>query len=276
MIIGLIHKGSGLGDQLFSYIATRVRAADLGVDFGFVGREFFKGKEFMQLDWGKPATTLDYSDGIFVENPWHIEEPAGKIIVQSINKPFVCNKPYFDPDFDFIEDGTIIDGYGAQDTRYFGHRLDEIREWLKIREAVKGMEGNDNTCIINFRGGEFKAVPELYLGSDYWDEAIRAFVTLHPNRAFRFEVHTDDPEAAVEVFDPILGEDRYFVYRNIEINWRAIRYAKHLIISNSAFAIIPALLNENVKEVIAPKYWNRRNIGRWDWPMNYYKKFTYV
>ena len=40
MIIGIISPGSGLGDQLFSYIATRVRAADLGVDFGFVGKEF--------------------------------------------------------------------------------------------------------------------------------------------------------------------------------------------------------------------------------------------
>ena len=46
MIIGIIHPGSGLGDSLFSYIATRVRAADLGVDFGFVGKEFFKGYDF--------------------------------------------------------------------------------------------------------------------------------------------------------------------------------------------------------------------------------------
>jgi hypothetical protein len=36
------------------------------------------------------------------------------------------------------------------------------------------------------------------------------------------------------------------------MNWKSIRWAKHLIISNSAFAILPALLNENVKEVVAP------------------------
>lgn len=259
MIIGIIHKGSGLGDQLFSYIATRVRAADLGVDYGFVGKEFFKGTSFMNLDWGKDLV-LDYA----------VNETTGAVDILSSNfkervKHFVLNKPYYDPEFNFIPDGSIIDGYGAQDIRYFEHRLDEVREWLRVEPI-----DTESLCIINFRGGEYKGVSELYLPEQYWDEAIKIIVKKIGYSPVSFQVHTDDSDEAKRVFpqsEPI---------RDIALNWRSIRYAKHLIISNSAFAILPALLNENVKEVIAPKYWAGRNVGEWRRPGNYYSKFTYI
>ena len=54
MIHGLIHPGSGLGNQLHRYVATRVLALDKGYDFGMVAPELFKGKDFMDLDIGKP------------------------------------------------------------------------------------------------------------------------------------------------------------------------------------------------------------------------------
>ena len=260
MLIGILHPGSGIGDQLFSYIAARVRAADLGVDFGFVGREFFKGKDFMQLDWGK-----EVDEGL----EFRLEHPTGRVFPAFNCKFFRADKPHFDPDFDFIQDDTIIDGYGAQDTRYFGHRMDDIREWLAIRSNFCDYDEIDDVCVINFRGGEFKAIPELFLTRDYWDLAVGTLIAKYDDR-LKFEVHTDDPEAAKQMFPA------FPVFSGIELNWRSIRHAKHLIISNSAFAIIPALLNENVQEIIAPKYWNRRNIGKWNWPMNYYKKFTYI
>lgn len=257
MIIGIIHKGSGLGDQLFSYIVTRVRAADLGIDFGFVGKEFFKGASFMNLDWGKEA-----------DLPYQVEEPTGKVVVV---RPlywgrglFELNKPYYDPEFNFIPDGSVIDGYGAQDIRYFEHRLDEVREWLKVEHLFV----HPNICVVNIRGGEFKAVPELFLPKSYWDEAMQMMTNKYPE--IRFEIHMDDLKLAHDWFPNIVAT------KDISLNWRSIRYAKHLIISNSAFAILPALLNKNVKEVIAPKFWNRRNLGRWDWPMNYYKGWDYI
>lgn len=253
MVIGKIHPGSGLGDMLFSYIITRVIALDKGYDFGFVGKEFFKGKDFMNLDWGKPMQELYYS----------IEQPSGKLITTFDSKIFVFDKPYYDPEVNFIEDGTVIDGYGAQDERYWGHRLDEIREWLK----VEPLDMPDDLCVINFRGGEYQTVSELFLPPEYWSYAIgKSF----ENGTEKFEVHTDDTELAKKWF-----KDKK-VIRDIALNWRAIRYAKHLIISNSAFGILPAFLNENVKEVIAPRYWAGRNVGEWRRPQNYYKKFTYV
>lgn len=253
MIIGKISPGSGLGDMLFSYIAIRVRAADLGVPFGFVGKEFFKGASFMNLDWGAP---IDYK--------YHTEQPSGLLVIDDPHKLFVVNTPYFNPEFNFVQDGTVIDGYGAQALQYFEHRLPEIREWLKVDEVNDPRE----VCVINFRGGEYATVPELFLPLEYWTEAQVMMLKKYPD--ITFEVHTDDPILAKKFFPKLR------IVLGIKENWQAIRYAKHLIISNSAFAIIPALLNENVKEVIAPRYWSRRNIKQWISPQNYYKKFKYI
>lgn len=162
----------------------------------------------------------------------------------------------------FIEDGTVIDAYGAQDERYFSHRLNEIREWLSTppSESIE--------CVLNFRGGEFSLFPELFLPEDYWVKGITSMLGL--NRSLNFEVHTDDPVLARKIFPdfPITSE--------IETNWKAIRYAKNLILSNSAFGIIPSLLNEKAEIIIAPRYWARRNIQQWSTPQNYYKRFTYI
>ena len=111
MITGIIHAGSGLGDQLFSYITTRVTAADKGYEFGFVGKEFFKGKFFKNIDWGKD-----------VDMEYHVEYPSGKVVVDTPHIPLMLNQPYYNPEINFVQDGTVIDGYGAQDERYFNHR----------------------------------------------------------------------------------------------------------------------------------------------------------
>ncbi len=260
MIIGIIHKGSGLGDQLFSYIATRVRAADLGVDFGFFGSEYFKGKDFMELDWGN----RDFEHA-------HQLEPNGKLIPFMDRPIFELNKPYYDPEFNFIPERSIIDGYGAQDIRYFEHRLDEVREWLK----VEPLDMSDDLCVINFRGGEYASIPDLFLPQEYWGKALLRFLDFRPGST-QFQVHTDDIKTATE-FLPTPEK-----ISDIALNWRSLRYAKNAIISNSAFAIIPRLLKhlEDPEAVtIAPFGWNARNASLTEWkgrPQNYYRQFTYI
>ena len=259
MLIGKLHPGSGIGDQLFSYITTRTIALDKGYDFGFVGKEYFKGKDFMNLDWGLNLESVEY----------HIEQSSGKLILdQPAGKVFEFNKPYYDPEVNFIKDGTIIDGTGAQDERYWGHRLDEIREWLKVDPLYKSHRVWPWLCVINFRGGEYTSIPELFLLQEYWDKAIQ--IIFIKDSRIQFEVHTDDPITAKQFFP------RFPIVSNIEKNWRAIRHAKYLILSNSAFGIFPALLNENAECIIAPKYWAGKNVGEWRRPQNYYKKFTYI
>ena len=241
MIAGIFHKGSGLGDQLFRYITTRTLVLDKEYEWGMIGTALFKGYSFMNLDMGK-----NYELGL---KEWHEK----KIIEHDIDITS------YDPEINFVEDNTIIDG-NFEDEKYWGHRLPEIREWLK----VKPLEMPDNVCVINFRGGEYQSNPDLFLTKEYWNEAIKIMGDKY------FEVHTDDLIIAKQFFP------KFPIYSNIALNWRAIRYAKHLILSNSAFGILPALLNEGVKEVIAPRYWARRNTKIWARPSCYYKKFQYI
>lgn len=269
MIAGILHQGSGIGNQLFRYIATRTLALDKGYEFGMVAPELFKGKDFMSLDMG-----------LEIKMPYEIEKSTGKVIPHAFNReaeydPIVWEEKtsYYNPEFNFIEDNTIIDGE-FQSIQYFGHRLNEIDEWLRIEQLYIP----ENLCVIGFRGGEFYLYPELGLPKSYFEEAIAIMKNINPD--MKFEVHTDDPKLAQEFFPD------YKVIHDIEINWRSMRYARHAIIANSSFYILPRLLahqrlnprgygaHETI--TIAPRYWARHNTKEWSRPDNYYSVFKYI
>lgn len=259
MINGIFHSGSGLGNQLFRYVATRVLALDKGCDFSMVAPENFKGSSFMNLDMGIKRETM------------YITEPnSGKVIPQIVGTGLVSigdapvweeKTSYYNPEFNFIEDNTIIDGE-FQDERYFEHRLNEIDQWLK----VEPLEIPDDVCLIGFRGGEFYTVPELGLPKSYFDEGIKMMKKINPN--MKFEVHTDDPILVKQFFPD------YKIINDISINWRSMRCAQFAIIANSSFYILPRLLRDAI--TIAPRYWDRYNIKKWERPYNYYKSFKYI
>lgn len=247
MIVGIFHKGSGLGNQLFRYVTARTLAQDKGFDFAMSNPQEFKGQDFMNLEMGGL-----YDSGGFYKFDENKIITADGVDIRS-----------YDPEINFVQDNTVIDGE-FQDERYWGHNLDNIREWL----AVEPLNMLDNVCVINFRGGEYTAFPDLFLTEDYWMRAIEIMKAMNPD--MRFVVHTDDAISARRFFPS------YPIHQDMELNWRSIRYAKHLILSNSSFAILPALLNEDVQGIIAPRYWARRNTKTWALPQNYYKRFQYI
>lgn len=255
MIAGYFHQGSGLGNQLHRYVATRVRAADLDVDFGMIynpdgsGKEKgFKGKSFMDIDMGIPVNIDDVKD--FVEK---------KVVDNGVDIRG------YDPEFNFIQDGTVIEGE-FQDERYWAHREKEVKSWLE----VEPIEIPDDVCLIGFRGGEYAVYPDLFLTQDYWEKAIDI---MRQQGISKFEVHTDDITCAVGNLSDLLPYNTKYIH-DIGINWRSMRYAEHAIIANSSFYILPRWLNAGF--TIAPRYWSRHNKGVWSMPQNYYSRFTYV
>ncbi len=251
MIAGIFHKGSGLGNQLHRYVMTRVLAQKNGWQFGMMYPENFKGASFMKLDMGVPVKNIE---GEFHE-------------MKDMNE-FGNDVRGYDEGINDIEDFTIIDGE-FQDERYFGEHLDQIREWLKPEHpTLEDTEAPDDLCIINFRGGEYVGVPDLFLPQSYWNGAINLMKNKYPN--IKFQVETDDVKTANEFFP-----DLYIAPTDIALNWMHIRKAKHLILSNSSFAILPALLGD-AKEIIAPKYWAGYNKGYWQLEQNKYERFTYI
>lgn len=261
-VSGIFHQGSGLGNQLFRYIATRVRAEELGVEFGMVNPEGFKGSSFMNLDMGMP-----------VPGTFHVEPGSGKVIPEGHDLNLFEEKKTtengvdirgYDPDFNFIEDNTLIDGE-FQDVRYFQEYDKYLDEWLGVRYL--GMP--NNLCIIGFRGGEFTAIPELFLPKEYYEQGIARMKAINPD--MKFMAVTDDPETARAMLPPEVG-----ITHEMSLDWRMVRYARYLILANSSFYILPALLNEYAVEIIGPKYWARRNTGQWATRSNYYSKFSYI
>jgi hypothetical protein len=110
-------------------------------------------------------------------------------------------------------------------------------------------------------------VPQFFLPQSYWDNAIKNMLKVNPD--MKFEVHTDDINTAQKFFP------NFKCIRDIELNWRSIRYAKYLILSNSSFALLPAWLGD-AKLIIAPKHFARFNEGYWFLRQNFMKKFSYL
>lgn len=260
MIAGMFHQGSGLGDQLMRYITVRTLAEEKGFEWGmmFTGKAEFKGKDFLRGDFvGNPSKGLLEPTDYTWWNEKDVRDSNG-LDIRS-----------YDPEINFVRDNTIIDGC-FEDEKYWGHNLDNIREWLK----VEPLNLPNDLCIIGFRGGEYYTDKDLGLSKEYYDQAIKMMRDKYEGRAswnMRFEVHTDDPILAKKFFPD------FPIVQDIGLNWRSVRYAKHLIIANSAFYIMPALLGE-AKEVIAPRYWARHNTKTWARPACYYKdkRFMYI
>lgn len=254
MLAGIFHKGSGLGDQLHRYITVRTLAEDKGLQWGMlVDGKGFKGSSFMKGDfYGQNPVALGWPHAFKHWTEKDVRDSQGNDIRS------------FDPESQFIEDFTIVDGY-FEDEKYWGHNLDNIREWLKVEH----LDMPDNVCVIGFRGGEFYSDSNLGLPKSYYDKAMEIMNKKYPR--IKYEVHTDDPIKAQQFFPD------FKIIQDIGINWRSVRYAKHLIISNSAFYIMPSLLGE-AKEVIAPRYWARRNTQTWARPACYYhdRRWKYI
>lgn len=291
MIIGQFHQGSGLGNQLHRLVATRVRAADLGVDWAMIynhdnsGKERgFKGQSFMDIgQWDKGikkiVSKFDITQNTFSNLPSEPEVYSGYWQEKCVRDEFGNDIRSYDPEFNFVEDNTVIEGE-FQSELYWQDYEKEVNEWLK----VEPLEVLDDTCVIGFRGGEFALYPDLFLTKEYWDEGIKMMREINPN--MKFEVQTDDPALAQQFFPD------FKVVHDIGYNWRAMRYAKYAIISNSSFNIFPRWLREGegIEEArkynfcvtpptsltISPRYWGRRNTKTWSLPQNFYKRFTYL
>lgn len=253
MIYGYLHEGSGLGNQLHRYVATRVLALDKGFDYGMVTTRDYSGKGV-----GFKGHFFHEQPNIVPKGDWNTWTEK-KVIENGVDIRG------YDPEINFVGDNTIIEGE-FQDARYFAHRMKEINEWLK----ADPLEVPDDLLMVGFRGGEYKAFEHLFLTKEYWDTAFEKARDL--GHFTGIQVHTDDPETARTIFpaEPIA---------DMAINWRAMRNAKAAVIANSSFYILPRLLKhwEDPDAItIAPRYWARHNTGVWALPQNYYSQFRYV
>ncbi|MBT7545411.1 MAG: hypothetical protein HN612_08745 [Kordiimonadaceae bacterium] len=227
--------------------------------------EKFKGKEFLNLDFGKEVL-----GGCGPEGGPPKSLPQG-ILNYYVEKDtwyekYRCDIRDFDPGLLSIADNTKIEGY-FQSENFINHRRAEIMDWLRIEAECDCFDfSNDDICILNIRGGEYKGNNDLILPKQYWLNAINNMRRLKKN--LEFIIITDD----VKYTQKLLPQYQSFHF-NIGKDYSIVKNAKYLILANSSFSFFPAWTSESVKFVIAPKYWARHNIsdGFWACAFNMYQ-----
>jgi len=270
MIVTEIYNGQGLGNQLFCYVVTRSIAMNNGYDYGIMNPHKFKCLDFLDLDFGSEVV-----GGVGPEGGPPLQLPVGVsnyyVEKQTGHPTVACLVTEIDNELISVPDNTKIDGI-MQSEDYFLSRKSDIKNWLKVRPEKDCYDFSDeNICIINLRGGEYRGVPDLYLTKNYWSKAVENMMQINDN--FRFIVITDDVSAGKQMFP-----DFEVYHFDVGKDYSIIKNAHYLILSNSSFAFFPAWTSETVKYVIAPKYWARHNIsdGFWSCGYNVYRGWNWM
>lgn len=267
MIVTEFYPGQGLGNQLWMYAVLRTLALDRGIPFGVQGPNRFKGRSFMDLDYGLP-----------VVGPLH--KLPGEDLPVGIDHRYVqprcrheetgADISLFDSSLANIPDSTKIEG-NFESERYIRHRRDELSEWFASRFRL---EVPDDTCVVSFRGGEYKYASELLLPRTYYERAMERMSQEVPG--VRFVVITDDPALARRYFPDVtvlshrrLPDLRRFgiqpATRAIGMDFTWVQRAKYVILSNSSFSWWGTWTNRRVERAIAPQYWARHNVSDGYW-----------
>lgn len=271
MIITELYNGQGLGNQLWCYVVTRISAELNGYNFGVMSTEKFKGKEFIDLDFGKPVIGGSGPEG---GPPISLPENIiGYYKERMTRHPNGIDITKFDASVFSISDNIKLEG-NLQSSEYIEQYRDKIKEWFKIKNTyvVEGYSEN-NICIIHIRGGDFLH-SSAFLHQNYYKNAMKHM--LEKNKEMKFFIVTDDVNYSHNLLPEIeiiggatfglsdINKANHHIGGPIWIDWLLLNKCKNAIISASSFSFWPTWLNDNVN-VIAPMFWgdHKNSDGYW-------------
>lgn len=272
MIVTEFYNGQGLGNQLWNYFVTKIVANKNGYTHGVMSKEKFKGKEFLEIDFGQEVLGGSGPEG---GPPFSLPEGIVNYYREKlVRHPNSLDISKSDDNLFKIQDNTKIDG-NLQSFEYIKNNKDLINSYFKIKEGFSIEDYNqENICIIHIRGGDFGGSSAL-LGNDYYQRGIDKM--LEYNKDMKFYIITDDIEYAKRLFPNIQiigGSVSGMVDSNkaghhiggpIWMDWSILYNCKNTIISASSFSFWPVWLNKNNANVIAPMYWAdyKKSNGYW-------------
>lgn len=256
MISIIFKEGQGLGNQLWNYVVCRCLAKKLKLDFYIQGEKNFKGKKFLNLNYGSSLPASNFNK--FNER-FYFDDELNYIL------------HFYDERILDIKNNTLISGY-FQDEKYFFEHEDSISNFLTIKNFEKNIsEIDDDTCVINLRGGEYKRYKDLILPNKYWHDSMNFMKDY--KKKIKFIVVTDDYKYA-----KIMFPNFKIISADVEKCYRAIMKTKYLILSNSSFSFFPIKTGSIKEFIIAPKYWARfgNSYNRWASPSNLYSNWNWL
>jgi hypothetical protein len=237
-----------LGNQLWQYVVCRTVAEKLGYEY-HIPRNFI-GSDIFECDLGVSDKIVNT---VFpTENAWQSDQK-------------------YDENIFNVPDYTELQGH-FQTEKYILHNKEEVLRWFKFKadhsDSQKFLE--EDTCVIHFRGGDYKNISKWILPTDYYTHAQNYVKSINPN--VKFIVVTDDAHEArgrfgCPVYSSELASDFYMLC-----------HAKYLIMSNSSFSWWGAYLNKISNLFIAPKYWllHKDNSDIWFPADAITSNFTYI
>ena len=261
MLATSIHEHAGLGNQIWRYVCCRVFAEHHGYDWG-VSHPGWRGP-FLNIDWGKEVNLNVEQDSDFqmVEGFKHYYKERfdhHKRAPGCIGIP--DNKFYSLPDNCYIN-GTF------QRMSYIEEHRDKICKWLTYDNKIIDYASEDY-CVIQLRGGDYTTGHSM-LPPQYYQMAMQHMRENTPD--IKFVIVTDDPGTAesylpgIPVVGSAVSEEKDQYQKNISwykypggpvgIDYSILNTAKYAIISASTFAFWPIWTNNDLVNVIAPKYW---------------------
>lgn len=229
-----------LGNHMWQYAVCRTLAEKNNYDFhiprSFLGSELFDCSLGVESD----ETKMQYTDS-YMHNSFMAQ--------------------FYNPNIVRLQDFTKLVGF-FQSERYILENKLNIQEWFSLKnpniELIEKLDLFSDVCVINFRGGDYKEIPDVYLEKDYWINSVEHMKKQSNN--MKFIVITDDVDAASKLFP------EYPTYHfSIAEDFFVISHAKYLIIANSTFSWWGAWLNKSCQKVIAPKFWMRYNQSNGWW-----------
>ena len=261
MIFTTIYQESGFSNQIWKAMTLRAIAKKQGYNFHIIGEDVYKGKNIIDLDFGK----VGFEEGDFSYSGSYQEKLVRNSIGVDISPadPFILDIP----------DHFHIDG-NLQAVSYIKDYKTDIIEWLNIKPEKENYEfSHDNICLLHLRGGDHIGAPaNSFLGKNYYANAMK-YMT-HINPAMHFYLLSDDIRVAQDYAhslgislagslvtgEPDPYKSDYHLGGDISIDWAILNSAKNVILSNSTFAFWPVWTNKNNPNVVAPwKYMNFNN-----------------
>jgi hypothetical protein len=273
------------GNHMWYYCVCRIVAEKKGFEWGInpiATHDYYGGQSqfyFMDVDYGKEVT-LNGKNKNGLNKYLGIDNEYNDDVNQHIYQGDSCLINMYDPKVFDVEDNTMVHII-SQSEDYLIDRKSDILDWFKIKPEYEdlyeqrlselGIKLDDNTCVINFRGGEYRSVPNLILRREYWRDCINHMLSINPN--MKFIIITDDPGCAISY----VGE--YPCYHiEIGFDFYVVNKSKYVILSNSSFGWWAGWLNQNANLILAPKYWAKHNVsnGYWSLGDSYTRCFTYM
>lgn len=270
---------------MWYYATCRLVAEKLGYEWGINSsptHDYYNGQDqmyFMDVDFGKEAkvngkNTRGLNTYVGITNEYYDSPKEHNYMGDG------CVINMYDEGVFNIKDNTMVHLI-SQSEDYLIDRKENILNWFKIKEEYMfdylnklnslNISLDENTCVINFRGGEYLCVANLIPTQKYWQDSIKKMLSINPN--MKFIIITDDVHNAGR----FIGNYPCYHF-DVGMDFWVVNQALYSIISASTFSWWASWLNTKAKLIIAPKYWARHNVsnGYWSIGDSYTRNFSYM